>query len=292
MSLDAFIGYLWFDSVMRSLTSHAEVDSLKRQLNSFDTIKQFLRYYYALTDYDAILFRDYLSEGYYVNSSYPFSPLLVSNAVQSRIGYRTGVSAKIKFLVSSGPILHIVADDVELQSHNYGGPARDSIHTFACIMAHVLDTIKGRHFLSGPCYDGYHSKKGGRSNESASLPTESCITFSYDTSFFRGPNNSVMYIDHDSLGNLLPCIPCYGSNAAISGGEYIVSLIPYPLGRDTISDFYSYVPFAPYEKTGGIFPVIEGNVQDPSNFFVYGTSVPIADFENDIKADISTIQSY
>src|SRR5271169_5270454 len=42
MSLDAFVGYYWFDSLMRSLTSRSQVDSLKRQLNSFDTIKHFL----------------------------------------------------------------------------------------------------------------------------------------------------------------------------------------------------------------------------------------------------------
>ncbi|MDP4237721.1 MAG: hypothetical protein Q8919_14855, partial [Bacteroidota bacterium] len=92
------------------------------------------------------------------------------------------------------------------------------------------------------------------------------------------------------LGRAMPCPECYGTSSIQESKEYIVFLSSMLLDYNGTTSYYTYWPLKGYSLEGGIFPIDgDGNVLIPSNFFGYGTSLPLALFESDIRKDIDSI---
>jgi hypothetical protein len=85
----------------------------------------------------------------------------------------------------------------------------------------------------------------------------------------------------------------YNDNSLQLNREYIVFLENLYLDYNGTNSFYTYRPFSSYNREGGIFPInSDGYVQIPSNYFGYGTSVPLTAFKNYLQVDIESIISH
>lgn len=70
MPLDCLLGYVYFDSLCRSVSTYLQLDTMISQVTSWDTMKVFMRFMYEMQQYDADLFEEYLYAAQY------FKPLL------------------------------------------------------------------------------------------------------------------------------------------------------------------------------------------------------------------------
>ena len=275
MSLDVFQGYTWFDSMSRTFTSWDQIQKYADSIRSWDTLKYFMKYQYALSDYDDLLFQEYRGDAEHVDSAYHIPPGIVTIALDQREKAILGPRDKRILLAHAGPILHV---RVISASTEFDSVASIPYHPLAqeCIQATILDTIKGKHFLSYPVGDG----------------PEYMVEFSFSPLWPKGFRHADLAtnVDYTVDSNLVnPCPACFGTTSAVVDSEYIVFLGSAYLDYNGTYAYYDYWPLHNYEPEGGILPIVGGNVQDPSNYWGYGTSVPLATFLADLRADIYTL---
>jgi hypothetical protein len=280
MPLDALHGYMYFDSLSRSFTGWSQVDSFATLITGNDTLKHFLKYRFAMSNYDDILFSEYLNFGQTVNSMYKTTPGYILQKLTERENLILGSRNKKIMLTHASLILHLKITSVHLEWDSLAHiPVSPLVQQ--CITAQVLDTIKGMHFLS-------HTTSSGTFLSTPSI----FINFSLSPLWGKGPTESHLRtgVDYrDSANVVSPCVNCFGTKSLIPGSEYIVFLGSQALDFDGINSYYDYWPMSSFEPQGGIFPIVGGNVIDSSNYWGYGTSVSLSGFESSLKADILAI---
>jgi hypothetical protein len=280
MPLDALHGYMYFDSLSRSFTGWSQVDSFATLITGNDTLKHFLKYRFAMSNYDDILFSEYLNFGQTVNSMYKTTPGYILQKLTERENLILGSRNKKIMLTHASLILHLKITSVHLEWDSLAHiPVSPLVQQ--CITAQVLDTIKGMHFLS-------HTASSGNLLSTPSI----LINFSLSPLWGKGPTQPYLKpgVDYrDSANVVSPCANCFGTQSLIPGSEYIVFLGSIPLDYDGTNAFYDYWPVGSFEPQGGLFPIVSGNVIDSSNYWGYGTSVSLSQFESSLKADIHAI---
>lgn len=276
MPYKTLMGYIYFDSVMRSFKSAAQLDSSLDKIKSFDTLKYFDAILYAMRDYDPILFYEYLMAGDNVNPLYKYSPFSLLSEFAEKTS-NISVPLKHKYLASIGIIVHIKIKAITQDSDTL---ASIPIHPLPllCFTAQVLDTPKGKHFVSADC--GY--------SKAVNSP---CINFSFSPLWnYKGKASlDVGQIVIDSSGNsIYP--DSYGNNFLKVDSEYIAFLNPQFLDYDGTYSYYVYNPDRRWGLNGGFLPIDANNqVHDSQNLFGHGTLVNTSTFISNLRQDIDSV---
>jgi hypothetical protein len=290
MNLSTLLGYLYLDSVMRSHITSAQWAAFD-SIHSFDSLKYFLKYLYAITAYDPVLFEEYGNDAPFINPSYTGKPAAMVNYIEEKIGrvlHAKGDTTQMMYLTSASYILHIkvknIFRDWDTLGHIVGGKGTPQ----ACVEASILDTIKGQHILTGDCSWLYRIGNGHNgSGINDSTPTGACFHFEYDPASNKGGGGvSFVHASNDSVvftGNSL------GWDALHSDSEYIMFFNVLYEDYDGTNCYFIVRPIMDGE--GGIYPVMGGNVLDPKNHWRMGTSVNLDAFESGLKNTIYKIQN-
>jgi hypothetical protein len=288
MSLDCLLGYIYFDSLCRSLHYHSQVDSLLALSRGWDTMKVFMRLMYRMQEYDADLFSEYMLAATDLNTSYHMEPAVVTFEFHDTMRSVLGQYNKLAYMVNAPVILHIHVVDTG-SSADSGAAIPMYPLPMKCITASVVQAIKGQHIRC--------TSLGLTQIQKHVMPQDNpCyihITYSpyWQKLHSRGDVNAVGI---SSSGQAhISCDSCFGQAALEAGKDYIVFLEDGELDYDGTHAFYEYSPFTTYSNEGGIFPIDSNqNVLIPSNFFGYGTSVPLVTFLSDLQTDLNTFLNH
>ena len=234
---------------------------------------------YAIKDYNPILFRRYIhttssmnipNQQYrsYIASSY----YGIEKAIQER---SSNFGKEYAMLIAADYIVHIQVSDV-VQGIDSTFRSRDE---FVNVAASVIEKVKGQYLPVHCIYPQITNPKGegvlsGYENGST---TATCIKFGHPKIWPAGveTDGDVSRV----LGEIRP---------AQTGEEYIVFL-----RQVAISDTLDVIaPLNTFEAAGGLFRIVSGKVEDPSNFWGLGTSPTVADFKQHIATLIQNIKSW
>lgn len=287
MGLDCMLGYIYFDSLCRTPLERYQLDSLTNLISSWDTLKIFMRMKYRMSEYDPILYKEYLLSGPPVYHSYVTTPSVIDQLLSERMITNLG-KTKLPYITTASAILHIHVTEVHSDSDTMATIPVAPL-PMTCVRADILDVIKGINLpmceqLTVPGASGYKQ-----------ILTTPCIEFNFspvwEKELLRG---DVVNTAVDSSGNVIPnCVNCYGLASVTTGKDYIVFLRAVPLDYDGTSFYFALWPLSSYSAEGGIFPIDEnGNVESVSDFFGYGHSVPVADFLSSLRVDIQKITDH
>jgi hypothetical protein len=176
-----------------------------------------------------------------------------------------GYYDKRTYFVEAPVILHIhIVDETDNDTQRYSYPHE----LLKCVTARVVTKIKGRHMQMVKSNSLY--------------APDSFVHITYYPKIRR--------TGRTDEGNWDPS----ENDALEPGRDYIVFLENEYNGYNGRSSFYKYTPYSFFydEHSILVFPIDEnGNVLIPSNYFGYGTKVPLKTFEADLKADIQSIVS-
>ncbi|GIV56969.1 MAG: hypothetical protein KatS3mg040_1737 [Candidatus Kapaibacterium sp.] len=291
MPYDVLLGYVALDSLHRAPRPQGQEQALallQRQQTLTDTTRKILRVYYAMADYDPILLRSaimYMRGG--SNSPWIISseirktliPTIWKDTLQKQRLYRA--------LFTSSYILHVrVLDTMELHS----------TYTSIIVSAEVLDVLKGQVLV--PCGDEGPTKRvflplrNAFSQSTVSNDHVQCILFSYSPNWFRFVGGNDIDVadlnESEVLGRIL-----------VPGTEAIVMLDFNIACWSDSSVFYYLTPIdinnRPSERTScghGIYPIVEGIVQDPMDDFGFGTNLSAEQFKLRLRERIAAIRNW
>jgi hypothetical protein len=294
MPYDVLLGYVALDSLHRAPRPQGQeqvISLLKRQQTLTDTARAILRVFYAMTDYDPILLRSAImymrgssNSPWKISSEFrkTLIPTIWKDSLEKQRLYRA--------LFTSSYILHVrVLDTMELQS-TYTGQTR------IIVSAEILDVLKGQVLV--PCDDEeptrrvFLPKRNASDQRTMRHNTSRCILFSYSPGWFRyvGGNDIDVVFPNESerLGRII-----------VPGTDAIVML---DFGIACWSDssvFYYLSPIEirnrPSERTScgfGIYPIVDGIVQDPADDFGFGTNLSVEQFKQRLREQIAAIRNW
>ena len=279
MPLDCMLAYIVMDSVARSI---AEVDyEFIRNYpakTTLDTFKVMARFFYALYDYDPILsYRYIISSNQAVRNnpehfyqSYPVH-LLTGFRLALRF-HQKNIGVDKTLLLNSDLIVRVqVLDKVSGIDTSYASSQREWVN-YVC---QVLDTIKGMH-LPQTCSNGWEATQSGHQTQDvAPLPDGHCLIYGH--------------AEHLPSGELT-----YGlSSSSAEVVQPVVGDIVYlflAVGHEF--DYLTIRPQNGFDKTGGVFIVRDGKVQDIGNFWGLGTTPDETTFCTNLDQKIDEIKSW
>jgi hypothetical protein len=285
MDWQTLLGYAWLDSVMRHTFTNAERQSFMDN-QSPDSIKQVARYVYAMSDYDPILFRQYLSNGQFINTSYWGYPSNVIELVQERVASILGDSSKIPYLLNSSYILHIFVQSVTIGRDSLAGVPGVGM-PLCCIQAIVIDAIKGRQLPPATCDTLFTSVHRTGMDRQSPLSSGACLQFSYSPIWSKTGSDLTSGF-YDTNGSLILTENAMGWKALAAGHEYIVFLTSTYLDFDSTTSYFGLRPIM--DGVGGIYEISSGKVADPLNFWGTGMSPDLSAFKAALRQRIWNIQ--
>ncbi len=289
MPIDCILGYIYVDSLCRSLQSYHQADSFMSLINSWDTMRVFMRFLYDMQAYDADLYEEYMGNAIYLDTNYHVAPRTLELKFANRMDSVLGKNNKLEYLTVAPVILHIQVTDT-MMSYDSLASAPFWPQPRMCVTATVLNTIKGLHLRT--CGGLMYQAK-----EKVPQGSAGCINIAFNPyttkPYAMGDAGLAGGIDTVTHISYIRCDSCYGDTAFIPGNEYIVFLEDQPLDYNGTTAFYQFIPYSAYNSNGGVFPInSSGNVLDEENYFGYGNSVPLSTFEADLKTDIQSIISH
>ena len=285
MSWQTLLGYVWLDSLMRKPIAPADWDKLSN-VTSRDSIMDILKYLYAVTNYDPILFHEYKTHAQYLNSSYWGRPGSVVSFLEHMAGENLLDSEQAVYLASISYILHVQVLQVDRAVDSEFSSAGGHYEPVACVEAVVLDTIKGRSILATECAPLNPAAAMAKNDRIASSGSPACLHFNFLPGASRAGSDLHRYLwtSTDSLVFLGDALTW---DAVIPGGDYIVFLDSHFLDYDGTFSYYSLQPVA--DGSGGIYPVIGGKVHDSLNRWRMGNEVEISAFKAGLRAKIQAL---
>lgn len=305
MPLDIMVSWIVIDSLCR--TAADDVLWQRMMTTTQDSMKLGLKYLYKLMEYDPLLLKQYRLDLDYNQVHWKTTPnsllLFVMGAYQQRFGR---VSDVIKLLMDAGYALHVRVDNItsrESWDHSHIPPGWADRF---CADLYVLDNIKGKKLY--PKCNELPGIRRKQSSEFERMDEQNCKRIYwgrpqrcyciYDDSVFYekyGPDYMKVSEEYIVFADIRPLNsnrrPVYGwkSDAIIFNyftGSSFVSGTPR-----NYADSTSYGPLEPANPKFGavplIFPIVNGMVQDPENFFGYGIEVPVAVFKQNLRATIN-----
>lgn len=276
MSLNALIGYIYLDSLMRGLTSEAQLDSFYRKISNYDTLKYFNKYLYAMSEYDAILLEEYGLAGYAINSLYKGVPGAIIETLKQKAYEIIPDSLLLRYLINCSIIVHIKVNSITNDADSFGYVPVHPI-PMRCINAEIMDTIKGKHILTGDC---------ASSLTRHNMTTQSinpCILFSYSPVWKKNTSDFVNIGESEDMSG-------DGDSTVAVGKEYIVFLHSMFFDYDGTHSFYNYWPSSGLKLQSGIFPILSnGNIVDSGNLAGLGPTPSLTAFKAKLRSEITRI---
>lgn len=273
MPLDILLSYIYLDSCARFDTGETVLRKLFHWKTMNDTLKGMLTYYYKLTDYDPILFNQYLWETNlklrtrYVAALRPVADAL-REALLRAAPHREEAQALHAALYADN-ILRVRVLSVDSM---LGKPEPSPLNPYVYrVTAEVLDTIKGRVFAA--C-GGLQAKTDP--DHGVAQSTTPCIRFIYA----RGNYYQVLGENAD-----MPKPPkrdsafmsYEGGFKMHAGQEAIVFLGMSPSLFDSSNDYFNVwlQPLTSYNA----LPIIDGMVRDMNHYWSASDLMTYADWK-------------
>jgi hypothetical protein len=229
-----------------------------------------------MEDYNYLFYRQYASYGKLLNANYRHNANEIEHSIYyARNRLRSYFTGRLKYaLLSAAGIYRIrlasVHEDVDSDDFIWSRAEQ-----MLCMSAVPLDTLKGRNFYSD-----------------CGTNTTPCLQFVvYPYAPCYNVHQFFPYMDHktkryyDNRNNAI--IRNYTDFSWLPGNEYIIFL-DAPMQPDTAYDYMRFKPLQG-DPQGGVYPIINGKVQDYTNYFGMGESVSVTDFEKKIRDAISAI---
>ncbi|HET6402190.1 MAG TPA: hypothetical protein VFH95_12445 [Candidatus Kapabacteria bacterium] len=272
MPLNVMEGYIYYDSICRN-ASWQSVDSFANQLTYSDTLANALKYLYVMDDYDPVTFSQWLRVTPSI-THYKTAPGFLYTQLLGKAASTVPDTLRTAMLSGADYIAHVKITSLQ----NFADTALPAFQDEVIVSCQVLDTLKGK--IYPPCPEMITSREKGM--HAASLPD--CLQFYYSPSAPRKALTGDVLTGweprlKDSLGN--PWIT--------ADQEYIVFLTIRSLGNDT-SNFYMTVHSAKFNSSvSGMYPIVDGVVQDQNDDFGFGANLPLADFIAALRNRIYTL---
>lgn len=287
MPYDVMVGYITLDSLRRNGDISLFKEFINKQTYN-DTIRTIFKYYYKMLDWNPMLFHSFIKSKDY--SELPL-PIIQDEIVEKY--YNISPSRGNSLVALSYFIYHIQVLDTLRFFDSTSVTYQRGLKCYS----EILNIYKGN-ILETNCNiheDNLSVKNIAYSNDSLQI-TNPILCFDIRLDWHRGedPGDVVLTgIDNypwsgikekmvDSLD-----IPWIKANQ-----EYIVFLEPVLIDYYDNYNKYQLFPMDFNSLTKGIYPIINGYVQDPSNDFGLGTSVPYLDFIQNLNNIINEIKNY
>lgn len=273
MPFDILLSYIYLDSCARFDTGETVLRKLFHWSTMNDTLKGMLTYYYKLTDYNPIIFNQYLWEtNLKIRSKYVAALRPVADALREALlrtaPHREEAQALHAALYADNILrVRVVSVDSML-----GKPEPSPLNPYVYrVTAEVLDTIKGRVFAG--CGDMQAKTNQDHGTAQSTAP---CIRFIYA----RGSYYQVLG-DNADLPNPPKRDPAFtsyeGGFTMHPGEEAIVFLGQIPSLVDSSNDYFNV--WLQSLTSYNALPIIAGMVRDVNHFWSTSDLVTYADWK-------------
>ena len=295
MPFDVIISYLIVDSILRHSDEARELrrDFLRRFNNNEiaydnDTLNYAYKYLYRISDYDPLLFLNYIMKG---SSGRKMNAFHIYDDLVDFIGKSPNGSQKRRIL-RSPYILHIYVDDTRLFVKD---TVAFELKDFTVVYAQILDTIKGQTlpdlntaFIADSSLSSQPNISEDNSVDFFPVERKSNLIFDYCNQWLLAGGNEYLYWD----GKLLGAMEDKDGNPWIKPNrEYIVLLAPNVECIYNGQFYYALWPVGgSYGR--GMYPIEDGNVLDEGNVWGWGKSVPVDEFKRKLNALIDEMKNY
>lgn len=287
MSEDVAEGYKILDSV-RQFGNYYEFTAWFKNLQFNDTLKYILKYYYRMMDYDPIsliLYCDYNGE---YGGSFNLHVSLIQDELQNKI-LEIPEYVGLNIILNADYIFHIKVKDTTRVYHPSNGIYNRSL----IATADIIDIIKG-HRLPACVYlnNSNTVKKFAQLSNS-----EHFIQFEFALDWQYGETDDIVAIPVDRNGKQWVGV----TNRLVDSNdipwikkdrEYIVFLHYVLICTDKQYRYYTLFPFASHSVAYGMYPIVNGIVQDPNNEFGFGTKLNAAEFKAAMRKFIESIVDF
>lgn len=267
MPLEVMVGYIFYDSLARSLST-VGVDETYKNFTYSDTLRYAMKYCYTMMDYNPVLFEQFRRYN---------NPLRRSASMRSTVFEK--LTEKIKtvspepfvetLLCQSSIIAHISVIDTFRTT--------DGALTNHIVTSTILDTIKGK--VLPQCLNFYPKPN-------ITATPSSCLQFVYPLEWQRLPFHSNVIASGSTMVDSAG-IPWVRKNT-----EYIVFLTFAQACSDSAHTYHILNTFGERSSANNIYPIIDGKVQDPNNDFGLGITPSVATLKNMLRQKISTITHF
>lgn len=285
MPLDVLIGYIIMDSVIiygpaAYPNFQLQEDFIKSLTCSGDTLKYALKYLYRMADYNPFLYYNFLTSEQ-AGKKHPMSIIsILSDHIKKECGLPTQEVMKAEY------ILHIETKEVEPFTYESKLPVYDSIYgkTYTdstyldYVYCQVLDTIKGQvlpnmeNAITVLRTDS--TKVFGNLSTSLSAPPNTNFLFYYNRKWVVESGNWKSQTKAEPNKEYI--LFAYNTRACLNKGN---------------GQYYDIRPTL-LGASGGIYPIVDGNVIDFANDFGWGTSVALATFKQNLQNLIDSIKNF
>ncbi|MDX9791354.1 MAG: hypothetical protein RBT61_11025 [Candidatus Kapabacteria bacterium] len=263
MPYETLIGYIAADSVCRYSRADHVNDFINRQTDG-DTIRYIMKHFYWMTDYNPLLAEQY-------SSYYAEGRMRADFILDDLLNYvRRNYPISYQLLLESYYILHIRVNQTFIVDSLPGPLCRN----MTVVAASLLDTIKGQII---PVIEEHPNNSVGIEDLKLQS-TGANFIFNFCNQWTRAGKDPL----DDRMGNAW----------IKTNTEYIVFLYPRMICQDASHFYLTIFPSGLKSQTHGMFPIIDGNVQDLGNEFGWGTSVPLPVFKQNLQQLIDQIRFY
>ncbi|MGH2639966.1 MAG: hypothetical protein ACRDF4_11915 [Rhabdochlamydiaceae bacterium] len=256
--------YLWLDDAMRLYPGY-EIDSFINAMTWSDTAKTIASALYQIQDDNPLSYYNWDDAGIYPHP-YKGDPGHAEFAFIKRAWSRLA-GTTVGVLLNSEIIADVMVTDTFCKKDPAANIARDAV----LVNATILDEIKGKWVPT--CPNIYRAgKKGALPLSDTIIPTPvlpdtaaagTCLQFEYSPEWPLRPaaENPLDKGLKDSTGGwwIKP------------GKEYIVFLYFNGVGYDNTHGYFTTFPVS-FGYSGGMYPVVNGIVQDPHDDFRFGAT--------------------
>jgi hypothetical protein len=280
--------YLWLDEAMR-LSSEATIESY---INSFktwnDTPKTIVSNIYQMIDDNPVSFYIWSGKAIHPNP-YKGDPGQARQAVENWVMH-IGDKGQTSSLLGPDIIADVMVNDTFCTTDPTAYIAKDGVF----VNSTILDEIKGKKVPLCVGEDMRSKRKGNGittlSTATTAWPTYAvpadsgaCLQFEYS------PEWSPISGDDEGKRHLIDSL---GGWWVKPGHEYIVFLSFMGIDADSVNGYFTVVPGSAVQGTmGGMYPVIDGIVQDPNDDFGIGASagLTVTAWKAALRAKINSI---
>ncbi|HWF43417.1 MAG TPA: hypothetical protein VG537_02125 [Candidatus Kapabacteria bacterium] len=281
MPFDVLKGYIYLDSLVRSVNvPSGQCDSLIKSMG-WDTLKYALKYLYEMGDYDPVAYFQELNlepstPAYQWTGTTFVVEAILRRAVALMKDNRIGAN-----LVATSAIYDVNVTDTFTAIDN----SKPSLNKLLHASCSILDIIKGQRFPT--CGSGIATRYGKGKTPLTSLGD--CVNFEYWLWWQKNIVAPDFRWNQTTENNYSD-----GSTWVKPGQEYIVFLNFANLGSDSTKTnvYVSVNPGFGPSTVMGVYPIRDGIVYDPNNDFGFGTGLTVADFKARLRQKIQSIVSF
>lgn len=291
MSLDCFVAYLAMDSAAR-VTPNTAPDPQQAMSISLDSLRVLARFHFAAYDYNPLLMKSYIRQSNQLHlgnipgaiDPYQSFPVERKRAVEKAIrNRRNELGLDYTMLLLAEYIYKVRVVDVRSGIDSTFAPK-----PWTNVACEVVTVFKGL-YVPENCWPDISENSGNPGTDQVNPGPSPCFIYGHVTGKSAGsysaeqerrsPGKSPEDRTRQSqLGTIV--VPEVGEEA------YVFLTTSYHEGTVILW------PHDAFEKTGGVFRIVDGKVQDIGNFWGLGAEVDEVEFDQMLTDKIETIKHW